>query len=117
MTEKTQPRETAVPPITSFWVLVCRVAWLFAGPVMLGFLALAIANRNDGWIAATDLGFLIVLAATVGARWISFHSGDTSNSSGEVTSLDQLRRYSVGFLMGGILVWIATNFIGNQLRS
>lgn len=117
MTEKTPQHDSAVQPITSLWVLICRVTWLFAGPMILAFLALAIFNRNDGWIAATDLGFLVVMAATVGARWIAFHSGDTSNSNGEATSLDQLRRYSIGFLTGGILVWIAANVTGNHMRS
>ncbi|HEY0982864.1 MULTISPECIES: hypothetical protein [unclassified Schlesneria] len=116
MAEKIQTPNGAIRPITSLWVLTGRVAWLFAGPVVLGFLVMSMLQRRDGWIAGTDLAFLIILAVTVGARWLTYNAGDTSNSNGEPTTEAQLRTYSFSFLTGGVVVWILANIVGNHLR-
>lgn len=103
-------------PMTSFAVLICHLFWIFGGPIVLSFLTLKLATTKDGWTTPYDIGFPIVLAATVAARWYCFRSGDILNSMGEITTMDQLRRYTRVFLVGGMAVWIAANLIANVAR-
>ena len=114
MAEHSKNSGDALPPITSFNVLAYRVFWCFGGPVILAFLLYKIAFANDGWLTPSDLAYPIVLIATVAARWASFRAGDRSNSVGEVTTIDQLRRYSIVFTTVGLLIWIVANVLGNR---
>lgn len=116
MVESSNRAEAAMEPITSIKVLISRVAWYFAGPVTLCLLAFKIASTNDGWLTASDITFPIIVAATVAARWICFRAGDRSNTMGQVTSIEDLRRYSIVFSIGSVLVWIAANIVGNFVR-
>ena len=111
------PRKTAevAPPITSLNLLLCRLWWCFVGPVILCFLAIQQSVAPDGWLAASDIGFLIVMLTTVGSRWVSFRAGDRVNAFGDIVGVEQLRRYSMFFLGGGTVVWIVTNVIGNRI--
>jgi len=103
MVESSSQPKAAIEPITSLKALIARVAWCFAGPVTLAFLTYKIAFSKDGWVTPSDIAFPIILASTVAARWISFRCGDRSNTIGEVTTLDELRRYSVIFISVGLL--------------
>lgn len=116
MVESSNRTEAALEPITSFTVLFSRIVWFFAGPVVLCFLAVRIATISDGWMSASDIAFPIVVVATVAARWICFRSGDPSNTTGGITTIEELRRYSIVFPIGGALVWAAANIIGNLIR-
>jgi hypothetical protein len=117
MVDSSRQSEVAIEPIASFSVLLSRVAWCFGGPVALAFLTLKIAFSQDGWGSPSDVAFPLVLAATIAARWISFRNGDRLNTFGEVTTLNQLRRYSVVFLCAGVVVWIATNMLANHVLN
>lgn len=115
MVEPSNQTKEVLPPITSFRVILCRIVWCFAGPVALCFLTLKIALTTDGWIAPSDLGFPCVVIMTVAARWFCFRGGDRTNTLGEVTTIEQLRRYSMILAIGGLLVWSAANVLGNHL--
>lgn len=117
MADALKPPESGTGSITTFSQLVVRVAWVFGGPVALAFLAIKIATTKDGWVSSSDLAFLLILPATVAARWIGFRNGDRSNTLGELTTQEQLRRYSISFLAGGIVLWVGANLCGNSILS
>ena len=117
MLERQRNSSEAMPVITSFKVLLCRVFWCFGGPIILSFLTYKIAYAKDGWGTPSDIAFPIIVAATIAARWIGFRNGERSNTIGEVTTLAQLRSYSVKFMTGGLIVWIAANVLANHVLN
>lgn len=117
MAETSRPAVTDVGTITTFSQLAIRIAWVFAGPVALAFIAITIASTRDGWLTTSDLAFLIVLVATVSARWIGFRNGDRANTLGELTTQEQMRRYSINFSAGGIALWASANLFANTILS
>lgn len=116
MVERSSETAEVSQPITSLNVVFCRLWWCFLGPALLCFLAIQTGIAHDGWIASFDLVFLIVLLTTVGARWISFRVGDRKNAFGDIITLGQLRRYSILFIVGGVVLWIVANLLGNNIR-
>lgn len=109
-------QQSAIPdnqPIRLLRVLFARVFWCFAGPSLLAMWAIRIATKHDGWFAPLDIGFLASLALVIGARWYCFSANDYTDAQGNVSSIRQLRDYTRHWIIGGVLVWIAANLIGN----
>lgn len=100
-------------PITSFWVLLARIVWFFAGPVTLLMLAFRIASTKDGWAAPTDIAFPLVLFAVIGARWYCFSANDRTDTQGKVTTIENLQRYTRTVTICSILLWVGANVVGN----
>lgn len=69
--------EVPAPPPSSMLVLFVRMFWMALGPLILSLLALNI------WFTTTDLGFFVVLAGLLVARWAEFKTG--SDRDGEAT--------------------------------
>lgn len=100
-------------PISSFRVLLARVIWCCAGPILLTLWAIRIATSHDGWIAPSDIGFLAALGIVIGARWHCYSSNDRTDMQGNPTSIDQLYQYTRTWAVGGVVVWVLANLIGN----
>lgn len=100
-------------PITVLRVLFARVFWCFAGPSLLAMWAIRIATKHDGWFAPSDIGFLVSLPLVIGARWYCFSANDYTDAQGNISSIRQLRDYTRHWIIGGVLVWLAANLIGN----
>ena len=108
-----QDAERGNQPITQLRVLIARVCWCFVGPSLLAMWAIRMATKNDGWFAPSDAGFLSTLGLVIGARWYCFSANDRTDTQGNITSLRQLQDFTRLWIIGGIVVWVATNLIGN----
>ncbi|WP_010585903.1 hypothetical protein [Schlesneria paludicola] len=115
--EASSATESAARPITSLSLIFYRMVWCFAGPALLALSLARIATTNDGWVASTDIGFVVILAGTVAARWLGFMSGERANTVGEITTKEQLHRYTLVWLVGGSMAWIVANVIGGRIPS
>jgi hypothetical protein len=82
------------------------------GPAILALLAYAMATAEKSWFAARSIAFLVVLILVVVARWT-----DPLNSFGEPSTPDVLKRYVIGAVGIGIVVWVLANLLGNQFLA
>ena len=89
-----------------------RGFWILLGPAILALLAYAMATAEKGWFAARSIAFLVVLILVVVAR-----RTDPLNSFGEPSTPDVLKRYVIGAVGIGIVVWVLANLLGNQFLA
>lgn len=95
--------------------MLTRVFWMMIAPLALVLLAYFIVKTGNGWMTGFDIGFLSVLAAMVGARWLEFRVGEPQTTDGAPATTRDLRRFAWGALVGGLLVWAAANLLGNHI--
>jgi hypothetical protein len=103
-----------VPVRPSLLAVLGRIFWMMYGPISLLVFALFIAERADGWLAATDLIYLLILVGMLLGRWVEFRSGDPLTAMGEPATPDDLRRYCTSASLLGMGLWVAANLIGNH---
>ncbi|MEX0641451.1 MAG: hypothetical protein WD468_02055 [Pirellulales bacterium] len=92
---------------------LARLFWMMIGPLLLFILAFANVMNDEGWLTAADIGFFVVLLATVYARWREFRSDDGRTAEGEPATAVEFRRYVVLLVGGGVAVWLVANLLGN----
>lgn len=105
----------ATQPPSSMWVLFARIFWMALGPLILSLLALDIMRSGKSWFTTTDLGFFVVLAAMLVARWAEFSNGQALTAMAEPATPAHLRRYVWGTVLLGLGVWVLANVVGNYL--
>jgi len=77
-------------------------------------LAIAIAEKRQGWLGAASLLFLIMLVVTLLARWIDFRSGHATTADGQPATAADLRRFTITTALVGMGVWLVCNWIGQR---
>jgi hypothetical protein len=95
--------------------LLGRVFWIMVGPLVLTLLTFTIIRIGSGWLTAADIAFFVVLGGMVLGRWLEFRGGSPQTSTGEPATAAHLRRYAVGTILVGLLIWVVANLIGNHL--
>ncbi len=93
---------------------VARLFWMMFGPMAMFVAMFLIASNGGGWFTVADMVFLTLLGGLVLARWVEFRGGNAQTSTGEPATAEQLRRYAVGTVIVGLLVWVVANIVGNH---
>jgi hypothetical protein len=89
------PQET-----TSAWGCFLRTYWMLFGPALV-LMSLAIAVLYwKGWFGVPDAVFATVLGLCIGARWLD-----------DPKSLPSRRRYALGALACGVVIWFAARLL------
>jgi hypothetical protein len=94
---------------------LCRLMWMFIGPLSLGIIGYRTVAQGDGWFALRDVGCTITLALMIGARWLELRSGTAETATGEPATIEHFKRYVVILLPVATVLWIATKVVGNYL--
>ena len=96
-------------------VLVGRVFWMMLGPALLLVCIAIILNApGAGWRTTIDLAYFLVLAATIGGRFIEHGGGSPRNGLGEPATAWELRRYVLVAVPLAIAAWCVANYIANR---
>ena len=103
------------PQATPLHLLFVRMMWIAIGPGILLLTLFKIAENGTGWITALDVLFFVVLAITIASRWWDFNRGDRTTTTGEIATLDHMRRYTVIMVVLGVVAWIVANVLGNHV--
>jgi hypothetical protein len=94
--------------------VVGRLSWMIVGPFALAIAAVGISERRDGWFAALDLIYFVVLGGMLLGRWLEFQYSRPLTAMGEPASVHHLRRYAQVLGALGFGAWVVANLIGNQ---
>jgi hypothetical protein len=92
---------------------LARLFWMMIGPILLFILAFANTMDRNGWHSGADIGFFIVLIATVYARWREYRAGGAQTADGQPATPAQVHRFIAATLAIGLAVWAIANAIGN----
>lgn len=95
-------------------VVVSRLTWMLIGPLVLFLTTYFILTSGTGWRTVADVVFFVALGAMMLGRWIEFRRGAPQTATGEPATPAHLRRYIAALAIGGPLVWIAANVVGNH---
>jgi hypothetical protein len=98
---------------TSLLAALGRIFWMMVGPLVLVLLAYNVMATGNGWTTSADLGYLTVLALLILIRGLEFRGSNPPKATGEPATIGDLKRYIVGVMLFGIMVWIAANLVGN----
>ncbi len=100
---------------TGCGLMVARLVAGFVGMLVMTLLLMGIVTSGRGWLTALDGLFFLVLAVTVGCRWIDQRSGFAVNDDGEPLTWAHFWRY-VGILVPtAVAAWVLANVAGNHL--
>lgn len=91
-----------------------RLFWMIVGPCTLAITAVGISDRRDGWFAALDVTYFVVLGGMLLGRWLEFQYTNPTTATGEPASVHDLRRYALALGALGSGAWVVANLIGNQ---
>jgi hypothetical protein len=80
----------AAPQTTPFSAALGRLTWMFFGPILSAFAVFAIATRNKGGLAFSDLAYFLVLGAMLAGRWVEFQYGHPQTATGDPATLTGL---------------------------
>lgn len=116
MSQPDRPAREAGQPAssTSISLAVQRITWFFAGPMTSLLLLFLIVERGNGWWTVPDMLFWIMVAITIGSRWLCYVRGDRRDAYGEVTTPANLRQYTWLACGSAILGWSVANVMGNH---
>jgi len=95
--------------------LLCRLMWMFIGPLSLGIIIYQTIARRDGWFVFRDVVFAAALALMIGARWLEVRSGAGETATGEPATMEHFRRYAAVLLPVTVVLWVAAKIIGNHM--
>ena len=82
------------------------------GPGLLALMLLMMGMQKKVWFAAIDGVFVGVLCLLILARWIDFRYADPTLTSGEIATATQIRNYSMGAVVIGVVSWLAATLLG-----
>jgi len=94
---------------------VARLFWMMFGPMAMFVAIYLISSNGGGWLTVADIVFLTLLGGLLLARWVEFRGGNALTSTGEPATGEHIRRYALGAVILGLLVWIVANIIGNHM--
>lgn len=110
----TTPTPTPTTPLAA---VLGRLFWMMLGPLTLGVAVYYILTSASGWRTVADIFFFAILGGMILGRWLEFRGGNPQTSTGEPASPAHLRRYVLFLVIGGPIVWLLANVIGNHLLS
>jgi hypothetical protein len=102
---------------TSFGVLIARLTWMAFGPLALMLATFGIVSIGSGWLTSADIAYFVILGVMVLGRWLEFRSGRAQTADGEPATQAHLRRYAIGVVLIGAVVWVVANLIANYLLA
>ena len=82
------------------------------GPGLLALLLLLIAMQKKLWFEGIDGVFVGILFLLIVARWIDFRFADPTLTTGEVATVGQIRTYSIGTVVFGLVAWLTASALG-----
>jgi hypothetical protein len=106
------PKEPVV--VTSGTVLAAHVTWMLYGPFTLFLILINIVRLGTGWLTALDAAYFVVVAAMILCRWFDQHSGQATQSTGELSTWADFRRYALLLPPLAIGAWVLANVLGNH---
>ena len=95
--------------------LLCRLIWIFIGPLSLGVIVYQTVSQKDGWLAPRDIVFAASLALMIGARWFEVRSGAGETATGEPATIEHFKRYVMILLPLAAVLWIAAKVLGTHV--
>ncbi len=109
-----QTHSPPAPPPTSqpLWAFGVRMFWVMVGPGLLALMLLLMGMQKKVWFAAIDGVFVGVLCLMILARWIDFRFADPTLTTGEIATAAQIRNYSIGAVVLGIVSWLIATLLG-----
>jgi predicted cobalt transporter CbtA len=87
------------------------------GPPLLAVFDFLVVKTGNGWLTVMDAGFLAVLFGLILARWLEFRSGSPQPAEGQPATPEHLRRYIIGVIVIGLVVWVVANILGNYVMT
>lgn len=102
------------PPPTSqpLWAFAVRMFWVMVGPGLLALMLLLMGMQKKVWLAAIDGIFVCTLCLLIVARWIDFRFADPTLTTGEIATAGQIRNYSIGAVVLGLVAWLTATALG-----
>jgi hypothetical protein len=110
-----EPTRAKPNEISSFWVLVARLTWIFVGPLALLGITYGIVSGGAGWLTGFDAAFGIVAGLMLLGRWAEQRSGTAMTLTGEPATPEQLKRYVTILVPVTAGVWVIANVVGNHV--
>jgi hypothetical protein len=114
-TEKKPSSNEKAAGHTGCGLLIARLVAGIGGVIAMVLLLTGIVTSGRGWLTVLDGLFFLVLAATVGCRWIDQRSGFAVSDDGKSLTWADFWRY-VGILVPtAVAAWVLANVAGNHL--
>jgi hypothetical protein len=99
-------------------VVLGRTFWIMFGPLLLTASGgMIIASPGAGWRTGADITYLVTLACMIISRWLEFAGGNPRRSTGEPATLQDIRRFTLLMLVGGVTFFVIANVISNYLLA
>ncbi len=96
-------------------MLLCRLMWMFIGPLSLGIIIYQTISQRDGWFVSRDIVFAIALALTIGARWLEIRRGAGETATGEPATMEHFKRYVAVLFPVAAVLGVAAKIVGNHV--
>lgn len=112
MTRQTNSPPSPPPTSQPLWAFGVRMFWVMVGPGFLALLLLLMGMQKKVWFAGIDGAFLGTLCLLILARWIDFCYADPTLTTGEVATVPQIRNYSIGVVVFGLVSWLTATLLG-----
>jgi hypothetical protein len=94
---------------------LCRLMWMFIGPLSLMIIGYQTVAHGDGWLAFRDVVCTITLALIIGGKWLELRSGKAETATGEPATIVHFKRYVMILLPLTAVLWIAAKIVGNHV--
>jgi hypothetical protein len=101
--------------VTSFVAVGAHLFWIFAGPVVLALLLIAIALRRTAEFSTLDIAYFLVAGAVLACRWIDQRTGQAITGTGEVATWADFRRYAIRLPPVSLGTWILVKLLAGFL--
>jgi hypothetical protein len=94
--------------------MVGRLLWMLVGPLALVLITFDIVAHSNGWLTGVDAAYFGALALMLIGRVLEFAGGNPQTGDGQPATTRHLVRYLLVAGVGGLLVWVLANAIGNH---
>lgn len=92
-------------------LLLTRMYWVGFGPIFAMLSLTFVAANSTGWLTLIDAVYLFFVALLPLSRWIEFRLGKAATTAGKPATSMDLRNYSLGVAVVGVLAWIVAKLI------
>jgi hypothetical protein len=94
-----------------------RLTWMLFGPLALIFATYLVISKGGGWGTAYDVAYFAILGAMLLGRCLEFRAGEPQTAEGQPATKEHLRRYVIGAIVAGTMIWAIANAVGNHWLS
>lgn len=108
------PARPAEPALSTIPMLLAHFVWYLLGPLFLFLTLLGIVRAGSGWATLLDVVVVLVVGAMIYCRWLEQRSGQGMTTTGEPSTWEDFRRYSIGLSLLVAVLWIVANVLGNH---